>query len=166
MRVSRRLVTALVAILAGAVAGAVWAPGHRQLVVSAAVMTALAALLVEMGRTAQALSAEGRAWSHVRHEGVLSERRPSDLEQLERVLGWGRYSPGDFNYEVRPLLLRLVTHRLVESHGVDADARPDAARALLSDDLWELVVAKLPPETGRVVQTEDIVHLVDEIEAI
>lgn len=166
MRPSRRVVTALAAIAAGTVMGLLWAPGHRTLVVSAAVMAALAALLLEMGRTALALSSEGPQWARVLRKPVAPERRPADLEQMERVLGWGRYAPGDFNYEVRPLLRRLVAHRLIERHGVDLDERPEAARAIVSSELWELVVSKQSSEDGRVIRTVDITRMVDEIEDI
>ena len=166
MRPSRRLVTALATVALVTVMGLLWAPGHRTLVVSAAAMVGLAALLLEMGRTALALSSEGPGWARVLRKPAARERRPSDLEQLERVLGWGQYAPGDFNYEVRPLLRRLVAQRVLERHGVDLDARPDAARAIVSAELWDLVVSKQSSEEGRVIRTVDITRMVDEIEDI
>lgn len=166
MRSRARLVKALAVIVVVGVMGLLWAPGHRPLVVASAVMTALACVLLQMGQVAQSLAGEGRAWERVRTIPVPTERRPSDLLQLERVLGWGEYAPGDFNYEVRPLLRRLVAHRIAESHGVDIEARPEAAKAFVSAELWQLVVAKQPVETGRVIRTGDIARFVDEIEAL
>jgi hypothetical protein len=161
-----RLLKVLALIALGTVMAFAWAPGHRPLVIAAGVMAALACALLQMGQVAQSLAGEGRAWDRVRTTPVASERRPSDLEQLERVLGWGQYSPGDFNYEVRPLLRRLVAHRLNESLGVDIETRPEAARPIVSNELWELIVAKQPVEAGRVIRTEDIARFVDEIEDI
>lgn len=157
---------ALIAVVLGTGVGMIAAPGHRSLVLSIGVMSVLACVLVEMGRAAHALSSRGHAWARVRETPALREKRPSDLEHLERVLGWGQYSPGDFNYEVRPLLRRLVAHRLVQAHGIDLDTRPGAARDIVSTELWDSVVAKQPAEAARVIRTDDVVRMVDEIEEI
>ena len=166
MKVPRQLAAALALTGIAAIVGFVSVPGHRPLIVAAAVMVALACVLLEMGRVAARLSDETQAWARVRATPALLERRPSDLEQLERVLGWGKYSPGDFNYEVRPLLRRLVAHRLSQARGIDVDARPDAARTVMSAELWDLVVAKEPVEAERVIRTVDIARMVEEIEEI
>jgi hypothetical protein len=165
MKVSRQLVTALGVIGTGTVVGLIAAPGHRALVVSSAVMAALGCVLLEVGRAAHALSSEGSQWARVRAEPNLVETRPADLEHLERVLGWGQYSSGDFNYKVRPLLRRLTGQRLLE-RSIDIDARPEAARSVVSIELWDLVVAKQAVETPGVIRTDDIVRMVDEIEAL
>jgi hypothetical protein len=167
MRRSRQFVIAMSLIVAGTITGLIAAPGRRPLVVSIGVMAALALMLVEMGRAARSLAGkEGSAWARVRATPALAENRPSDLEQLERVLGWGRYSLGDFNFEARPLLRRLVAQRLLVAHGVDIDARPEAARPIVSSELFDLLVAKQPVEVPRVIRTDDIVRMVDEIEGI
>jgi hypothetical protein len=155
--------------MTGAVAGAALAtlifPGHRTLTLAAGVMAVLAILLVEMGRVAYRLTNERSSpWARVRHVLELVERRPEDLERIERRLGWGRYAQGDFNYRVRPLLRRLVAHRLRERHRIDVEAEPDGARPLVSDELWDLVIVKEPPESERVIRTDDIARMVDEIE--
>lgn len=157
--------------VAGAVTGAAIAtivfPGHRTLTVAAGVMAVLALVLVEMGGLAYRLSsASSSAWERVRHVPEPVVQRPDDLERIERRLGWGRYAQGDFNYRVRPLLRRLVSHKLRERHRVDLVEQPEAARAHVSAELWGLVIAKEPPESDRVIRTDDIVRMVDEIEGI
>jgi hypothetical protein len=142
-------------------------PGRRAVTVGAGVMAVLALVLVQMGGMAYRLSGgRASAWERVRHVHEPRFERPADLERIERRLGWGRYSTGDFNYRVRPMLRRLVAHRLRENHRVDIDSRPDDAIALVSEDLWSLVIAKEPPESERVIGTAEIALMVDEIERI
>lgn len=167
MTAARRMTTLGTTVAAGILVGTVAAPGHRPLVVAAGVVVFLAGSLLEIWRALAArVPRDGGAWERVRATPPAYERRPSDLEQLERVLGWGRYAPGDFNYQVRPILRRLVAHRLLEQHGVDVDRGPDAARAHVSPELWDLVVAKQAPDGSRVLTTDDVERLVDDIEAI
>jgi hypothetical protein len=165
MKASRQLVSALAAIATGTIVGLIAAPGHRALVLSCAVMAALGCILLEMGRAVHGLSAAASQWARVRRTPDIAEKRPADLEQLERVLGWGQYAPGDFNYEVRPLLRRLVSQRL-RQRAIDIDLTPDAARSIVSEELWDLVVAKQPVETQSVIRTPDIARMVDEIEEL
>jgi hypothetical protein len=97
---------------------------------------------------------------------VVPRERPADLERIERRLGWGRYSTGDFNYRVRPMLRRLVAHRLREGHSIDLDDAGDRARALVSTELWDHVIAKQSPDSDGVIRTADIERMVEEIEAL
>jgi hypothetical protein len=147
--------------------GIIVLPGHRAAVLGAGVMLILGLLLIEIGGAANRL-APGRdaLWERVRRVASPKGARPADLERIERGLGWGRYSTGDFNYRVRPLLRRLTVQRLRESHGVDAEKRPEDARAVVTAELWNLVIDKQPAEAERVIGTADIARMVDEIEAI
>ena len=142
-------------------------PGHRNVTIASGVMAVLGLVLVQMGGAAYRL-AGGRdsAWERVRHVPEPKVERPADLERIERRLGWGNYSTGDFNYRVRPMLRRLAAQRLRETHGIDVEERSDDARRLVSVELWDHVIAKQPPERDRVIGTADIARLVDEIEGI
>ena len=142
-------------------------PGHRRVTVAAGVMAVLGLVLVRLGGAAYRLAAaRDPEWERVRHVATPKLERPADLERIELRLGWRRYSTGDFNYRVRPMLQRLAVHRLRESHAVDAEKSPDDARAFVSPELWDYVITKQPPGNERVIGTADIARMVDEIEGI
>jgi hypothetical protein len=156
-----------IVIVLGTTITTVVLPGHRTVTLGAGVMAMLAVVLVEMSGAAYRLAASSpSAWERVRHVHENVTQRPADLERIERRLGWGRYSTGDFNYRVRPMLRRLAAHRLRETHRVDIEERPNEARPHVGDELWELVIAKQPPDSERVIGTAEIARMVDEIERI
>jgi hypothetical protein len=154
------------AVLGAMVIVTVVVPGQRALTLVAGTMVLLAIALVALSMLAHHLARPSPAWERVRAVHHEKTERPADLERIERRLGWGRYSAGDFNYRVRPTLRRLAAHRLREHHHVDSDDRPDAATELVSAELWSLVIAKEPPDSEHVLGTGDIARLVDEIERI
>lgn len=148
-------------------AAAVLLPGHREASVGAGVMTLLAVLLVETGRLAYRVSrASGSSWERVRRVPSAKIERPEDLERIERRLGWGQYSSGDFNYRVRPMLRRLAAARLRDAHGISLEEDGEKARSVASADLWDYVIAKQPPGAERVITTADIARLVDDLEEL
>lgn len=152
-------------VVATATAGIVL-PGHRRVILAAGVMVLLGVLLIEMAGLAYRLAEESSAWARVRHVATPSIERPADLERIERRLGWGQYSVGDFNYRVRPMLRRLAAARLRNSHGIVLDQDLERAHTVTSSELWDHVIAKQPPSSERVITTADIARLVDEIEGL
>ena len=67
-----------------------------------------------------------------------SAPRPATLERIERVVDAGRQTAGDVHVRVRPLL-REITAPLLRRRGVHLDSEPQRARALLGEELWEVV---------------------------
>ena len=70
----------------------------------------------------------------------------------------------------RPLLTRLAAARLADRHRVDLHADPDAARALLGDDVWPWVDPRRPvlprqPATRRRTR-ETLTRVVDRLERL
>jgi hypothetical protein len=61
------------------------------------------------------------------------------LARLESAFGFAVESHRQFDKALRPLLCRLVEDRLSSHHGVDLAARPAEARALMGEELWQLV---------------------------
>lgn len=156
-----------VSVAAAALVAAIAAPGRRGAVVSAAIIAILAEAMLELTRVARPSAAPTAPdWDRFRSPASPGHIRPSDLQRLERALGWGRYSAADFNYQVRPVLRGLLVSRLRERHGVDLDAQPPPARPALSPELCETVVLRREPTDGRVIQTRDVERLVTEIEAL
>ncbi len=64
--------------------------------------------------------------------------RPAGLDRLEGMIGSGRHTAGDIQVRVRPVL-REIAAALLRRRGVRLDAEPEQARALLGDELWEIV---------------------------
>lgn len=64
--------------------------------------------------------------------------RPAALERIEWVVQSSRQTAGDVHVRVRPLL-REIAAPLLSRRGVRLDAEPERARALLGDELWEVV---------------------------
>ena len=54
----------------------------------------------------------------------------------ERRAGEGSLA---FVRRIQPLLLELTTDRLVHRHGIDPNLEPDRARAIVGDQLWNLI---------------------------
>jgi hypothetical protein len=69
--------------------------------------------------------------------------RPADLVRLERLVVTGRSSAGDVHQRLRPVLQEVAAARL-RPHGVWLNRNPEQARALLGDELWELLRTDRP----------------------
>jgi hypothetical protein len=63
----------------------------------------------------------------------------AELERIDRALVLAASSSFDVHHRLRPLLRELASERLYASHGVELDREPERARALLGDELWEIV---------------------------
>jgi hypothetical protein len=150
--VRRVALGALVCAGTAAAAGvALAAPEHRT--------RAIAAWLLALGALAIAASlrrvSRARASRRSPFEAALESRAPGrerlrSLDQVEHDCIQGLANPVDLHRRLRPRLREVAAQRLSARHGVDLDRRPDAARVLLGDELWELVRADrpLPDELG------------------
>lgn len=97
-----------------------------------------------------------------------ARRRPSDLERLERLVVSGGYSAAETHARLRPLLVEIAAARL-SRRGIRPDRSPDEARALLGDQLWELVRPDRPrPEDLRAagVSLEQLAEMTERLERL
>ncbi len=74
--------------------------------------------------------------------------RPATLERLEWMVASGRHTTGDIQVRVRPVLRGIAAARL-RRRGVRLDAEPERSRALLGDELWEIVRPDRPRPTDH-----------------
>jgi hypothetical protein len=65
--------------------------------------------------------------------------------QVAEQLSWAAVSPRHYDVVTRPLLQRLMASRLLDRHGVDVRTSPEAARALVGDDVWPDLDPTRPP---------------------
>lgn len=75
--------------------------------------------------------------------------RPADLLRVERDLVIGTSSAGAADLRLLPMLRTAAAARLSAQHGIELERRPEAARALLGDDAWELLRPDRPPAHDR-----------------
>lgn len=67
-----------------------------------------------------------------------------------------------FTRRIRPMLLELTTDRLVHRHGIDPQLEPDRARALVGDQLWNLITAT-EPATASFAELEQAVQTIEKL---
>ena len=84
----------------------------------------------------------------MRREEVAVER-PSSLARVEREVSIACTSAFDTHQRFRPSLIELARGLLASRRGIDLDGEPDRARAVLGDDLWELVRPDRPRPTDK-----------------
>lgn len=93
------------------------------------------------------------------------------LEQLRRIdqtLAAARASEAGVNRELRPLFRAIAATRLAR-RGVDVDRNAEEARALLGDELWELVRAERPRGSDLSpggISTIELQSLIERLERI
>ncbi|HEX6744020.1 MAG TPA: hypothetical protein VF087_07390 [Solirubrobacteraceae bacterium] len=61
-----------------------------------------------------------------------------DRERLDRVISAATSHAGDLHLRLRPILREIAADGL-RRRGVELDAQPQAAQALLAPDTWEIV---------------------------
>ncbi len=110
-------------------------------------------------------------------EAALRTRRPrrvaeslplEQLRRIDRTLAAARASEVGVDRELRPLFRAIAATRLAR-RGVDVDRNAEEARAILGDDLWELVRAERPRGSHLVaggVSTAGLRTLIERLERI
>lgn len=143
-------------------------PSWRSVIVAVSVMAGFVALAA---RTTGTLAAFAPHRPGPFDRALESPRgrpgRPSDLEAIERAVGWRKYSRRDFELRVRPLLRRLIAYKLSATRRIDVGREPEAARRALPADLhWVMDDNWTPRDPELAVDTSDIADVVDAIDAL
>ncbi len=81
------------------------------------------------------------AFEHALGARRATPTRPPELVRTEREITLGTSNAGHLHRRLIPLLREAAAARLTANHGIDLARRPEAARALLDDDTWELLRA-------------------------
>jgi hypothetical protein len=96
-------------------------------------------------------------------------QRPAELEGLEREVHLSLGSSFYLHHRLRPLLREVAGHRLLIRHGIDVDARPDAAADIVGDAAWAWLRPDRPEPRDRWAPGPPLAELralVDAIERI
>jgi hypothetical protein len=89
-----------------------------------------------------------------RFEAALRDRKaatspPEELVRMERELVLGSADADHAHRRLLPLLRATAAARIAARHGFELERRPDAARALLGADAWELLRPDRPEPADR-----------------
>lgn len=155
---------ALVAAPAAAALGSGFLIGYPAQV-AAATTIAFAAVVSLISTRDLALRAELRP----RPARRLAESPPLEqLHQVSRALTAAQASEYDVDRELRPLFRAIAAMRLGR-RGVDLDRRPEEARAILGEQLWDLVQADRTRGSNRVaggIPVAGLQSLIERLEGI
>lgn len=88
------------------------------------------------------------------YERALARRRrraarPPELARIEREVVLAAMSSFDFHMRMRPLLREVAAHRLATRRGLELDTGSADVRALLGEELWELLRPGRRPPADR-----------------
>jgi hypothetical protein len=161
-RAGWRMVAAGLAVTAVAAGLLEVLPAHRAGVADSW-LVALAALGVVAGAAASRHAADATQ-PLVALKGSTEARRPADLERLERELVLARIS-GMHARQVQLRLRRVAAARLAARHGINLDADPAQASALLGPAAWALIDVP-DPSAARDAPALDLGKLRTAIQAV
>ncbi|GAA1698954.1 hypothetical protein GCM10009745_51810 [Kribbella yunnanensis] len=89
-------------------------------------------------------------WPARHDEELAAARAHSNDNRTQFIATWlqessreRRNGEGSFTFarRIQPLLLELTVDRLVHRHGIDPDLDPDRARALVGEQVWDLITS-------------------------
>jgi hypothetical protein len=75
--------------------------------------------------------------------------QPEELLRMDRELVLGSADADHAHRRLLPLLRTTATARIAARHGFELERRPEAAHALLGDDVWELLRPDRPKPEDR-----------------
>jgi hypothetical protein len=110
--------------------------------------------------------------SHPRPAGAGAVGPPEEpvvrVARTEAALAYATESRGHFDRAVRPMLVRLAEERLRARHGVVLADRPAAARAVMGEELWQLIEEERAGRRGDGPgpRPEELAELVARLETI
>ena len=166
----RLLLRATVGAVAAALVGA-FAPVARGPIVAGYLVFLAGLLALEL--VARAARAEagggGSAFEQALARRSGGPSRPEDLTRLEDQVSLATSASLDVYMRLRPVLRESAAQRLRVRHGVDLDADPRRARALLGEETWELVRPDLEPPTNRFgpgIEPARLGRVLDALEAL
>jgi len=96
-------------------------------------------------------------------------RQPEELLRMEREIVLGGADADHAHRQLLPLLRSAAAARIAARHGFELEQRPEAAHALLGDDVWELLRPDRPEPPDRHaagLPHKSIVAAIEQIEAL
>lgn len=138
------------------------AAGPAGLLVAVSVLAGVAALVLVLRVPAPPRSRRSA------RPGLAVDNAPfRAYREVAEQLSWAAVSRRHYDLATRPLLTRLAAYRLADRHRVDLYADPDAARALVGEDVWPWVdPAREPSRDSQPpgVPRETLTRIIDRLE--
>jgi hypothetical protein len=91
--------------------------------------------------------------------GKKSPQRPSSLARLEHLSALGVAGSFDLHHRLRPRLRGIAQGLLSTRRGISLDSQPDAARAALGGEAYDLVRPDRPPPENRLARGLPVAEL-------
>ena len=132
------------------------------------VLVAAMALLILVGHSRDGRGARSRFEASLRRPPVTTPQ-PVELLRVERDLELGIAGAGSAHHRLLPILREAAVARLASRHGIEFERRPDAARELLGEDVWELLRPDRPGPTDRFesgVPRDQVAAVIERVESL
>jgi hypothetical protein len=100
------------------------------------------------------------------HPPGVSPERPAELERLEREVHLSLAGSFHMQHRLVPVLREIAANRLLLRHGLDLDARPEAAQRLLGDAAWSWLRPDRPEPRDRWAPGPPLAELTAVIDAL
>jgi hypothetical protein len=126
-------------------------PVSASTILAAYVLVLAAIALATLTRLTRAAS-EWQAASQFEHALRRDDEapvRPPELVRTEREITLGSANAAHLHMRLLPIFREAAAARLAAHHNVELDRRPDAARALLGDEAWQLLRPDRPAPEDR-----------------
>ena len=150
MTIRRRLLSMLALATLGLVIALGVRPASIDRILSAYAIALAALGLLALTRMAHAASVRSPSiFEHSLMPRPEARVRPPELIRIERRSRSARGPAAHLHRRLLPLLREAAATRLSAHHHIDLERRPDAARALLGDDVWEMLRPDRPEPLDR-----------------
>jgi hypothetical protein len=109
------------------------------------------------------------SWPARHDEQLAALRTRSNDNRTQFIATWLQESdrerragpgPQTFTRRIQPLLLELITDRLVHRHGVDPQLEPDRARQIVGDHVWTMITSR---QTASIDEIEAAVQTIEKL---
>ncbi len=141
----------------------------RALAIWVVLVTALVLLVLVRHSRGRGPRVGGRFEQALRKRRPPAPSQPVELLVMEHELVLGSADADHAHRRLLPLLRAAAGARLAIRHGFDLERRPEAARALLGEDVWELLRPDRPaPEDrhGPGVSGERVAAVIERVESL
>jgi hypothetical protein len=168
---SRKLVIRVVIATIGFAIALGIRPVATDRIVAAYVLLLAALVLWSLVRLGRSGDERGHVstFEHAIRQRTFEPMRPPELVRMEREITLGRARAADLHDRLLPTLREAAATRLAARRSVDLERRPDEARRILGDDVWELLRPDRPEPVDRLAPGISLVSLrriVDSLEQI
>ncbi len=150
MSVARRLILpALAAVLALAILLALRPLSTSRALAIWLVLVAAIALLRLVRHSRERSGTPNARFEAALRRPPAGAPEPVELLRVERYLDLGIAGAGHAHHRLLPVLRETAAARLASRHGIELERRPEAARELLGEDVWELLDPERPAPSDR-----------------